>query len=344
MPHVSTLRNELIFVEDARASGVDPRDLQRACRRGELVRVRRGVYIRTSTWSESGPRDRHLLSILAVVARCHPPYLVAGRSAGVLWGLPFAAEWPEDVVLLVPPVGGGSSEPGVRRTTVSARAERGMLVDGIPATSLARTALDMARAEDFARAVAILDRAQWRRDPHATTLEELCDVLAEASFARRAAHLWRAVTFSTPLSDSPYESLARVAIHELGFEPPLLQVELRDAEGRIVPDFLWPGVAAAEFDGRVKYTRDEYTAGDPSRVVWAEKRREDRLRRMVPTVVRIVADDLSDRRRLRALLENAGIPRRERTPFVATEPLPTGSVARERDQRPPEGSPGRLDG
>jgi predicted transcriptional regulator of viral defense system len=48
MSDIGRLRRELIFVEDARAVGVDPRELQRACRKGVMTRVRRGVYIPTS--------------------------------------------------------------------------------------------------------------------------------------------------------------------------------------------------------------------------------------------------------------------------------------------------------
>src|SRR5690606_34850230 len=115
------------------------------------------------------------------------------------------------------------------------------------------------------------------RAPHRVDRAELVDEWERAGYARRAAHVLRAIEFASELSDSVGESLARVAIHEAGFEPPQLQVELRDAEGVLRPDFLWPGIAAGEFDGRVKYTRQEYHHGDPADVVWREKRREDRL-------------------------------------------------------------------
>lgn len=334
MTDVGRLRRELIFVEDVRASGADPRELQRACRRGVMIRVRRGVYIPSVTWLGLDTRERHLLAVLAVAHRSHPPFLIAGTSAGALWGLPFAAEWPAEVTLLVPTGSGGKSERGVRRTIVSSGAASGVLLDGIPVTSRPRTALDMARGEDFARAVAILDRAVWRRDPQACSIEQLLDELRRADYVRRHGHLMRAVSFATDLSDSPYESLTRAAIHELGFAPPELQVELRDAEGLIKPDFLWQGIAAAEFDGRVKYTRAEYTDGDPSDVVWREKKREDRLRRHVPTVVRIVADDVHDRSRLAALLNGAGVPRIERPRSSTSAPRGSGALVPVGEQWP----------
>jgi hypothetical protein len=333
MGDVSRIREWLTFVEDARAYGIDPRDLQRGVRRGTMIRVRRGVYFSAAEWARLDGRQRHLLSVIAVVQQGRSPALVSGPSAGALWGLPFAAVWPADVSLLVPMAQGGSSEPGVRRSVASTGSAIADQIEGIPVTTLARTALDMARGEEFARAVAILDRAIWREDAFATTQAALEEERLRARFVRRDAHLARAVAFASPLSDSPYESMCRAVIHELGFAPPVLQAELRDAEGVIRPDFLWPGIAAAEFDGKVKYTRDEYTRGDPSEVVWREKRREDRLRRIVPSVVRIVAADVHDRSRLAAVLSHAGIPR-ERTTSSSTEGVGSPSLERLMDHWP----------
>jgi predicted transcriptional regulator of viral defense system len=334
MTEMESLRHHLIYVEDVRAAGGDPRELQRASRRGLMTRVRRGVYIPAARWHALNDRDRHLLTILAVTHRCHPPFLVAGGSAGAAWGLPFAAGWPSDVTLLIPVAAGGKSEPGVRRTVASAVGATEGVIDGIPVTGLARTALDMARTESFPRAVAIIDHALSYRNPHFVSHSDLFDELARAGYARRGAHLERVVTFASPLSDSPYESLARAMIHELGFEAPILQHEFGDDEGVIRPDFLWPGIAAGEFDGRVKYADPEYSGGDPAGVLWREKKREDRLRRFVPTVVRIVADDLHDRSRLARLLDGAGVPRVERPRSVSTDPGGMGAIAPEREQWP----------
>jgi hypothetical protein len=120
----------------------------------------------------------------------------------------------------------------------------------------------------------------------------------------------RAVEFSVELSGSFGESVARVVIILLGFEVPELQVVFQDAEGNIETDFFWRGVRlAGEFDGKVKYSRQEYTGGDPTEVLWREKRREDRLRRMVAGVLRITWDDVMHPARLERLLVDAGVPR-----------------------------------
>lgn len=337
MADVEGLRESLIFVADARAVGSDPRALRTACRRGLLMRVRRGVYVGSDLWSTIDDRERHLLATLAVVREVAPPFLVAGGSAGALWELPFCSRWPEDVTLLTTNSKRGTSEPGVRRTAASASAAVGVEKEGIPTTGLARTALDMARTTDFRHAVAILDSALWRRRPDRTERAELDEVLLSAAYARGSGHLRRALAFASDLSDSPYESMTRAVIHELGFAAPELQVPFVDHLGEIRPDFVWRDAGvAAEFDGRVKYTRAEFTHGDPSAVVFAEKQREDRLRHFVPRVVRILAEHVHNPRVLARMLETAGVPR-ERPTSAASAPRAPGRLAPLLEQWPTMG-------
>lgn len=327
-----TVPDILIHVDEAEAAGGSGRALRDACRRGYLVRVRRGSYCVREVWDALDPVERHVLTIRATIRRVRGEFLVAGPSAGAVWGMPFAARDRSDVTLLVPYPGGGSSEPGVKRSCVSFdRAER-FEIDGIPVTGLARTVLDQARATSFGRAVAIADRAQWRRDPDAIQLAELLAELDRAAFARGSAALARVLAFSTSLSDSVGESEARAAFHVLGFETPELQRRWHDSEGWIETDYYWESVdVAGEFDGKVKYTRDEYTGGDPSAVVWREKRREDRLRRLASGVVRLVTEDVRNPLQLARILSEAGIPRAgldlKGRRYVVREPRARGSRA-----------------
>ncbi|MGB3909218.1 MAG: hypothetical protein WBL06_01945 [Pseudolysinimonas sp.] len=328
----SAVPDVLIHVDEAESAGGSGRALRDACRRGHLVRVRRGSYCLREVWDALEPGERHILTIRATIRRVRGEFLVAGTSAAAIWGLPYAARDRSDVSLLVPYPGGGSSEPGVRRSCVSFdRAER-FDVDGIPVTGLARTVLDHARTTSFGRGVAIADRVQWRRDPDAIRLEELWAELDRAAFARGSAALARVLAFSTSLSDSVGESEGRAAIHALGFETPQLQRGWQDDEGGMESDYYWESVdVAGEFDGKVKYTRDEYTGGDPSAVVWREKRREDRLRRLVSGVLRLVTDEVRNPLLLARILSDAGIPRGrlslEGRRFVTTEPRARGSRA-----------------
>jgi hypothetical protein len=103
---------------------------------------------------------------------------------------------------------------------------------------------------------------------------------------RRRAGL--ALTIADGMSGSPGESVSRVGIHILGLPSPELQHEFVDAEGSMFVDFWWPQLGlAGEFDGYGKYLREELRGGRTiAEVLIAEKRREDRLRRLGLTVVR----------------------------------------------------------
>ncbi|MGL5865377.1 MAG: type IV toxin-antitoxin system AbiEi family antitoxin domain-containing protein [Dermatophilaceae bacterium] len=89
-------------------------------------------------------------------------------------------------------------------------------------------------------------------------------------------------------SESVGESRCRVELVTYGI-PVTPQVEVRDVNGELVgrADLCVNGTRVlVEFDGRMKYT-----SGDPG-VLWAEKRREDRLRALGWMVARITWADL----------------------------------------------------
>jgi hypothetical protein len=313
-PVLDLRRGGLIFAEDLNRQGLDPRELRRAMSRGGVVRVRRGAYCSREIWDAATGRERHLLVARAVVGVTHPPFLLAGRSAAAAWGMPFAAEWPDEVSLLTPYKGGGKSEPGVRRTSAGAAGATATTVDGLPITSLARTALDIARVLPLPHAVAALDWAMWRKNPLGVDRVELMAEWQAAHYARGGAFLRYALALATDLSASPGESMARIGIHLLGFEAPELQVRFTDEKGEMFPDFFWRAVSiAGEFDGKEKYTRALYSRGNPAEAAWREKKREDRLRRQVRGVVRILTEHVSHPARLEALLVEAGVPRASRS-------------------------------
>jgi hypothetical protein len=291
-------RNVLRFVESHRT-------LARAVDTGALHRLRRGTYVTADRWASASPRERHLLRLRAVVVDARADVVAAGPTAAAVWGMPLA-QYPESVTLLEPWKGGGRSEPGVRRTSRAALQARPVSHGGYTCTCLARTALDVARGLPFAQAVAVLDWALWRRNQHAVTRDDLA---AELRHARPSRVLRTAAGFATHLSDSFGESEARAMIYQLGFPAPTLQHPFIDEQGSMQPDFTWMqfGVVC-EFDGKVKYTNQQLTGGDPSEVVWREKKREDRLRRQIRTVVRITTDDVRRPERLRRLLLAAGLP------------------------------------
>lgn len=121
---------------------------------------------------------------------------------------------------------------------------------------------------------------------------------------------WQAIEFASSDSGSWGESDCRAAIHLLGYPAPELQRRFVDSEGEMFVDFYFDrDDVACEFDGKSKYTHDKYTMGDPAEVVWREKKREDRLRKQVRTVVRILTEDVRNPHLLDRKLREAGVRR-----------------------------------
>jgi len=296
----------LILFSDLARAGIGGRDTSTAVARGQLIRLRRGAYVRVEVWRATPPRERHVLRVRAVAAAARATPTLARASAAALWGIPLD-DYPADVVVLDRWRGGGRSEPGVTRTARGATTARLVVREGFHCTDLARTVLDVARELSFADAVMLFDWSLGAQNPSPITK---ADLMAEASRLKVSPALWKAAAFSTHLSGSKGESRARAVIYLLGYPQPVLQKKFVDSTGAMYPDFHFEDAnVAAEFDGKMKYTRDEYTKGDPAEAVWKEKKREDRLRRQVRTVVRILTHDVENPAVLDQKLREAGIRR-----------------------------------
>ncbi|MBO9567999.1 MAG: hypothetical protein J7503_04155 [Cellulomonas iranensis] len=119
------------------------------------------------------------------------------------------------------------------------------------------------------------------------------------------------VAHASGLAESPGESLSRARMIEIGLVLPALQAEMRDSRGLIGRvDFWWPTLGiVGEFDGRVKYRRDEVDdRRSPDDRLWDEKLREDRLRAAGSRVVRWTWDDAWDVARFADVMRRAGVP------------------------------------
>src|SRR5690606_7330800 len=128
-------------------------------------------------WSTASPREQHLLRARAALAAARAPVALAGLSAAAAWGMPIAGEWPTEVTVLDRWRGGGRSEPGVRKTAAGVTTATTTVAGGLPVTSLARTALDVARVHSFADAVGSVDWALWCKNGSAIRPHELAEEL-----------------------------------------------------------------------------------------------------------------------------------------------------------------------
>lgn len=298
----------LILSSDRHRTGLGESTYLKAERNGELVRVRHGAYCESSHWAALSPRERYLLRIRATVAASAHPVVLCGYSAAAVWGMPIQDDWPADVHVVAVPANGGRSKHGVVRHPFPRSGEVGER-DGLLVTGVARTALDLVLALDFAPAVASLDWALWRRNTMRVRLDDVREELAMLHPRYRRSHAETVIGFATNLSDSFGESMTRAVIHQLGYPAPELQVRFRDLKGAMDVDYYWRAERkVGEFDGQGKYLRPEFGQHlTPGQIVWREKKREDRLRRQCDGVIRIISEDTSHPRQLDLLLRESGL-------------------------------------
>ena len=296
------------LAQDVRGSGEDGR--------GTWVRVRHGVVAPAQVWGRLTPEHRHAAFVHAAALRmADGPSVFSHSSAAAVWGLPRVSAWPRLVEV---------TRPG-RRVRSSGLIRRHDLdvpetavVAGLTVTPLARTLVDLARTEELQDAVAAADHALHHK---LCTWGELLGELArlEPGVPGRArAQL--AVDLADSRSMSVGESLSRVQMFRLNIPRPRLQVPVEDADGLVgYCDFGWVGVMG-EFDGRKKYGLvDGPDPREVERVLWREKRREDRIRAQGHRMARWVwADALHPQQMARVLADQGIRPQARNTWFSGT--------------------------
>ncbi len=302
---------DILYSDEVARAGDDPRRLRRLFAAGHLIRIRRGAYVLRERWDAADERQRHLAFVLAAAHDARERIIVAGISAAAVWGVPLFREFGTVVEVLDDYKGGGRSEPGVRRLTVASGHAHAVERLGLVVTDLARTTIDVASRGSLPEALSAVDWACSARNPDAIGAALIRDRLSEMGSRPGVRQVWRAAELAVANSGSAGESYGRGVLHELAFEAPVTQLEVRDAVGAMFPDFAWPGCRVlAEFDGFIKYVDTRFNHGDPLAKLRLERAREARLRALGWTVVRITWQDLQDPPRLARLLVAAGVPRR----------------------------------
>jgi hypothetical protein len=285
------------------------RQLQARFDRGELIRLMTGAYVDRAWWSALKPYRRYRVRVLAF-ARLAPATVFSHESAAAIWGLPLPTAASLQLHARVPAASGGRSGRLLVRHGLGVDPDAAT-IDGVRVTSLAVTLADIAGERGLAESVSVLDAGLARAD--APTKERVIHASEQLGDPRRRARARRAIEFADPRSESPGESFSRAQIHALGFPKPELQVEIVDRRGLAgVVDFAWPRLGiVGEFDGLVKYGDDREFALDKTarEVLVDEKRREDRIRRVVQGFARWEWAEARDRAVLCRILEDAGLPR-----------------------------------
>lgn len=278
---VATARGQhgMLTTAQAMAAGLSPPMLVALVRAKVLRHPGRGLYA-VEELVDPEPEGWHR-QLCAGALLVYPDAVLAGTSAVLAHGIPVWGA-PLAVPSLLRPVkrAGGMEAFWVRPA-------RGEPVDTTwgpasdPASALVQHAVDRGIVPGVVSADAAL-RARLVSEPE---LVAAADAVATWPHASRAASMLRLVDGRR---ESVGESRCGVALAMAGVDA-VPQVTVRDADGGFVArvDFLVEGtMVVVEFDGKVKYAQ-----GNPT-VLWDEKRREDRLRRLGYVVVRVTWADL----------------------------------------------------
>lgn len=288
-------------------SGINARRVAALVRAGDLVRLRRGCYIRGSTWAAQKPwvRSRQLIAAHAqgTLTTSGGGFVYSHTSAArlhrlYLWGV-------DDCVHVTQETAPSRTSHGydVVPHIRPLRTEAMVFVDGMPRTALERTVVDCCLMLNYRQSLVLMDHAIRM----GADLEKIRRMSAQLAGRNGVRALRRANKNTDARSESPGETLTRELIHRLCIEPPELQVVAWSEEGQHRLDFAWrEKKVALEFDGKVKYFDYEPT----EQVIYKERQREKALTEEGWTFIRIKWEHLFQehefKMRVLRALRNAG--------------------------------------
>lgn len=263
-------------------AGISPDAIAWAASRGELHRLRRGVYTIAEHWQSADPVERHRL-LVAAGQLAVPGSVAVADSAAVLLGLPVPTV-PEVPRLLLAREQDRSGGRGAEGGTLGRRAllahDEVLVRHGLRITTPARTVVDCARHLETGWALAVADaaRRRWALSPEALT--QAAERRPTAPGHRAAV---RVALSARPEPESPLESLARSAVIVAGYPAPEPQVWVRTDRGDFRVDLMDADGVVIEADGKIKYTGMD--------AVWQEKLRQEAIVRRGHEVVRFTIAD-----------------------------------------------------
>lgn len=281
------LRREAIEI------GVDDRTLSRGVRLRVFVRIRQGAYCHTDLWRSKSAVGQHLARAYATQDLTPGPTALSHISALAHFGCPLWDAPLEQVHLTRLDRGSSRREAGVVHHDGHVSADDVVTLDGRVVTSPTRSTLD---ALTMLSTESSLVAGDWMLEQGLTTHDQLWAGKDSMIGWPGTLPLHIKIGLLDGRSKSVAESRGRNLFRRMGIPRPELQFRVYDKDGRLIAitDFAWPDRKVyGEADGKVKYGRLLKPGQDPGDVVFAEKRREDAVRRVTDgTMVRFTWSDL----------------------------------------------------
>lgn len=282
-----------------RAQNVGSQFVRSQLRAGHWTRVRRGAFVETAfidgdagtsaTASRAtfDTRRRFALAHAAAVALQKSKDIVfSHESAALLWGLPL---WrvPTATHVAVRVYGSQRSLADVRHHFIKFDDADVVSAHGLRLTSLTRTVFDCARHLSPAQALTVADGAL----AVGASISRIRELIEDHPGARGIRQAREVLEIADAGAESPWESFARLNVLALGLPQPSLQVRVVTRLGTYFLDMAWEEwKVALEYDGLVKYT--DLADGDPGRVLFEEKRRQNAIEEEGWRFIRLTRDDL----------------------------------------------------
>jgi hypothetical protein len=254
-------------------SGWDTAAIDREVRSGRWTSLRRGVYARSEDVPD-GP-ERAVLDVVAAQLATEHDVVGTHETAAAIHGLPlmWAYDGPPRLSRLRQTGEQRPGRGGPARLVSQVPLHHRAFVSGAAVTTVARTAVDLARVGSAVSSVVVLDGAL-----RLTARVELERVLDDCRGWPGIDAARQAVAFADGRAESALESVGRWRMHEAELPPPDLQVLISDEDGPIGrTDFCWAAQrTVGDADGFAKYRSADGSADFAA--LRAQKLREDRLR------------------------------------------------------------------
>lgn len=281
-------------------------------RSGLLIRAGRGVYVEAvdgePEWRE---RERIALARAMTAARTLTNGAVLSHATAALIHGCWIWKIDPTVHVTQPRRRNGRLSPDLVRHCGSLKPSDVTNVNGLAVTTLERTLLDCATTMHPRDALVIADSAlralvrpdRFNRDTCLPALDDVRERLLVAlrTMSKRGRRRARAVVaYSDPFAESPYETVLRWIAISRGLPRPVTQFRVATRKGVFFADLGWKlrleagerrleRLVLGEFDGEIKYVPDSDGQGSlqaASKVLVAEKQREDALREVPGTTIR----------------------------------------------------------